>query len=194
MNRFLQQNRAIILRNDEKLRNPPTENDVDSEIVPPYEPRDAFDLVRLQCRRDAELFSADTRVSGRACVIGEYDIRRGFEPLLVIHRLRLSQRGRQTEREIIDRLFEQGAERGREEREFTVTKIPLQEFHIYKMPAVFSVFSSELGWGGSFDPPKNRAARKSVKKNQWLTTTWPLSCLTRGRKVAVDERVPDRFF
>lgn len=65
-----------------------TENDVDAEVVPPYQPRDPFHLVRLQGRPNPELRTADRLAGGGGRVRRERDARGRFEPLLVPHVLR----------------------------------------------------------------------------------------------------------
>lgn len=64
----------------------PTEDDVDTEIVSADEPGNAFDLMRLQRRRDPEVGGVEKRGALGAAVGGEDELDRGHEPLLVLHR------------------------------------------------------------------------------------------------------------
>lgn len=61
-----------------------TENNIDPENISPNKPWNAFDLIRLQRCRYAELFRVYKRVAG-ACVSLQHNFSCGFQPLLVIH-------------------------------------------------------------------------------------------------------------
>ena len=59
-----------------------TEDNVDAEFIPPYEPRNPFDLVGFEGRPEPELFLTQRRVAG-ACVVFENDSCGNLKPLLV---------------------------------------------------------------------------------------------------------------
>lgn len=110
-----------------------TENNVDAEIVPPNEPRNTFDLVRFQRRRDSEARGVHMRVAG-AWVVGEYNCRCGFEPLLIIHLFLLKQTVTHWwEREILLFVTFWIKTLERESEWYSVsTKMAFKEFSIYR--------------------------------------------------------------
>lgn len=63
----------------------PTKDDVDSELVPPDKPGDAFLLVGFECCRDPDLGGVQRRAAFVPAIAREDELRCREEPPLVLH-------------------------------------------------------------------------------------------------------------